>query len=178
MNTNIGIAFGAATYATNEPSGMTPGSVNLNVLRFNTTNVQTTVAYSTTNGTAMAGTNYVATSGTVTFNPGDSVKTITVPLLHDPRVTGDLTFTVGLSNPSGSAQLTPPSTATVIIHDADAGLSFLDSTDERGQERGQRVDCRRLFQSQCRAGGGELLDQPRHAPSRWWITPPRAARWC
>ncbi len=127
LNTNIGIAFSAATYATNEPPGMTPGSVNLSVLRFNTTNVQTTVAYSTTNGTAMAGTNYVATSGTVTFNPGDSVKTITVPLLHDPRVTGDLTFTVGLSNPSGSAQLTPPSTATVIIHDADAGLSFLNS---------------------------------------------------
>src|SRR5208282_4265186 len=124
LNTNTGIAFGAATYATTEPSGFTPGSVVLSVVRFNNTNVVTTVNYSTTNGTAMAGTNYVAASGTVTFNPGDSVQTITVSMLHDPRLTGDLTFTVGLSSPSGGAQLTAPSVATVIDHDAETGLSF------------------------------------------------------
>ena len=127
LNTNIGIAFGAAAYVTNEPSGITPGFLILSVIRFNNTNVQTLVDYSTTNGTAMAGTNFVAASGTLTFNPGDSVQTVTLTLLHDPRVTGDLAFTVGLSTNvlGGTAQLTPPSMATVILHDADAGLSFL-----------------------------------------------------
>jgi uncharacterized delta-60 repeat protein len=139
LNTNIGIAFGAATYAVTEPYGFMPGSVTLSVVRFNNTNVQTTVNYATTNGTAVAGTNFVATSGTLTFNPGDSIKTITVPLLYDPLVTGDLKFTVGLSNPSGSAQLTPPATATVTIHDADAGLSFLASAMNVAKSAGSAV---------------------------------------
>ena len=36
------------------------------------------VNYSTANNTATAGSDYVATSGTLTFNPGDTTKTITV----------------------------------------------------------------------------------------------------
>jgi len=124
LNTNIGIAFSAATYTATEPSGFASGSVTLNVLRLNGTNGTTTVNYSTTNGTAMAGTNYTASSGTVTFTNGQSVQAITIPLLHDPRVTGDLTFKVGLTNPSAGAQLTSPSTATVVVHDSDAGVSF------------------------------------------------------
>ena len=126
LNTNIGVAFDSPIYTTTEPApfAVVSNSITLNVLRFNTTNVQTTVSYSTTNGTAVAGTNFVATNGTVVFNPGETLKTIVVPLLYDPLVTGDLAFTVGLSNPSGTAQLTPPSVATVIVHDSDAGLSF------------------------------------------------------
>ena len=139
LNTNIGIAFGSATYVTNEPFGTASGSVILNVVRFNNTNGQNTVNFSTTNGTAVAGTNFVATSGTLTFNPGDSVKTITVPLLYDHFVTGDLAFTVGLSNPSGTAQLVAPSTATVIIHDADAGLSFLASATSVAKSAGSAL---------------------------------------
>ena len=126
LNTNIGVAFDSPLYTTTEPApfAVVSNAITLNVLRFNTTNVQTTVSYATADGTAVAGTNYVATNGVVTFNPGETLKTIVVPLLYDPLVTGDLAFTVILSNPSGTAQLTPPSTATVLVHDADAGLSF------------------------------------------------------
>ena len=125
LNTNTGIAFVSATNAYTEPSSLAAGLLNLNVIRFNNTNGTTTVNYSITNGTAVAGTDFVGvTNGVLTFNPGDSVKSIAVTTLHNTNVTGDLFFTVGLSNPSGLAQLTPPSFTVVTDHDADAGLSF------------------------------------------------------
>jgi len=61
-----------------------------------------TVAYATSNGSAQAGSDYTATSGTLTFAAGTTSQVITV------NVTGDLvdeqneTFTVTLSNPSGA----------------------------------------------------------------------------
>jgi len=127
-NTNTGIAFVSGANAFTEPSGLANGTVLLNVVRYNNTNGTTTVYYSTTNGTAVAGTNFVGvTNALLTFNPGDSIKQIAIATIHDPLVTGDLFFTVGLSNPSGSAQLTPPSYTVVTDHDADAGISFLTS---------------------------------------------------
>ena len=126
LNTNIGLAFVSAANAFTEPSSLVSSTVALNVVRFNNTNGTTQVYYSTTNGTAVAGTNFVGvTNALLTFGPGESVKPIVITTLHDPRVTGDLFFTVGLAGPSGSAQLTPPSFTVVTDHDADAGLSFL-----------------------------------------------------
>jgi hypothetical protein len=117
---NIGLAFTAATNAVSETSGF----VSLSVSRLYGINSTTTVHYATTNGTALANVNYYATSGTLTFNPGESVKSIIVPLIYDTNVTGDLTFTVGLASPSAPAQLIPPSFTTVVVQDAEAGLSF------------------------------------------------------
>jgi uncharacterized delta-60 repeat protein len=126
LNTNVGLAFALGTNSFTEPSGTVNGSVVLNVIRLNNTNGTTTVYYSTTNGTAVAGTNFIGvTNALLTFNPGDSVKPITLTTIHDPLVTGDLFFSVGLFNPSLGAQLTAPSVTTVIDHDADAGISFL-----------------------------------------------------
>jgi Calx-beta domain len=126
LNTNTGIAFASAANAFTEPSGVVAGTVSLNVVRYNNTNGSVSVNYSTTNGTAVAGVNFVGvTNGILTFNAGESVKPITIATLHDTNVTGDLFFTVGLANPSGSAQLTPPAYTTVTDHDADAGISLI-----------------------------------------------------
>ena len=51
-----------------------------------------------------------------------------MPLIYDPQVTGDLQFTVGLSNPSNPALLIAPSVTTVVEQDADAGVSFTSAT--------------------------------------------------
>jgi uncharacterized delta-60 repeat protein/uncharacterized repeat protein (TIGR01451 family) len=110
----------------------TDGSVTITVNRV-VTNGITTVHYATTNGTALAGTNYLAKSGDLTFNNGESVKTFPITLLRDPRVTGPLSFTIGLSNPlnvsnpSAQVQLGTPSIALVNIQDADPGISFLNT---------------------------------------------------
>ncbi|MDD1429939.1 hypothetical protein MEO42_02175 [Dolichospermum sp. ST_sed6] len=60
-----------------------------------------TVNYATANGTATAGSDYTATTGTLIFNvnPGETSKKITVPILGDTLVEGNETFFVNLSNP-------------------------------------------------------------------------------
>lgn len=58
------------------------------------------VSYATANGSAIAGTDYTATSGTITWAAGDvSPKTIAVPVLSVSAPSLDKQFTVGLSNP-------------------------------------------------------------------------------
>jgi hypothetical protein len=61
-----------------------------------------TVAYTTIDGSALAGTDYQATSGTLTFAPGQATQTITVPVLADPNPDGAETFTVELSAPGNA----------------------------------------------------------------------------
>jgi hypothetical protein len=62
-----------------------------------------TVNYATADGTALAGTNYTATSGTLTFVPGWTTETIAVPLLDSGSQTTPLTLTLNLSSPVGGA---------------------------------------------------------------------------
>ena len=61
-----------------------------------------TVDYATENGTATAGTDYTATSGTLTFAPGETAKTVEVPVADDTVSDDGETLTLALSNPSGA----------------------------------------------------------------------------
>ncbi|MBL1211091.1 Calx-beta domain-containing protein, partial [Geminocystis sp. GBBB08] len=61
-----------------------------------------TVQYATANGTAIAGSDYTATSGTLTFSPGQISKTITIPILNDSVNEFDENFNLTLSNPSNA----------------------------------------------------------------------------
>jgi hypothetical protein len=60
-----------------------------------------TVQYATSDGTAAAGVNYVATSGTVTFAAGEVQKTVTVSTIDDGVYKPDAYFRMTLSNPTG-----------------------------------------------------------------------------
>ena len=55
----------------------------LSVLLSQTSTATVTVDYATSDGSALAGGDYTATSGTLTFAPGETVKAITVPILDD-----------------------------------------------------------------------------------------------
>ena len=59
------------------------------------------VDWAVTDGTATAGEDYTAVSGTLTFNPGETVKTISIPVLEDDAADGEETLTLTLSNPAG-----------------------------------------------------------------------------
>lgn len=61
----------------------------------------TTVSYATADGTALAGQNYTAASGTLTFAPGETSKGILVRTLDDGVLDPTRSFTVNLSNPTG-----------------------------------------------------------------------------
>jgi sugar lactone lactonase YvrE len=60
------------------------------------------VAYSTTDGSAHQGTDYTATSGTLTFAPGQTTRTVLVPLRNDSIAEPAETFTLNLSSPVGA----------------------------------------------------------------------------
>ena len=72
-----------------------------------------TVDYATSDGTATAGHDYTATSGTLTFNPGDAAKSINVPLLDDAVDDGGETMTVTLSNASNARIADATATGTI-----------------------------------------------------------------
>ncbi len=118
-----GISFVTATNTLPENSGV----VSLAVQRLYNTNSTVTVQYKTVNGTARASTNYTYTSGTLTFTNGEVLKTVSVPLIDYTNITGNLYFSVSLTNPVG-AQLLSPSNSVVVLQDAEAGLSFSTST--------------------------------------------------
>jgi aryl-phospho-beta-D-glucosidase BglC (GH1 family) len=73
-----------------------------------------TVNYNTAPGTATAGVDYVATSGSITFAPGETSKTVDVPVLSDLFVEPNETFSLVLSNP-GSATLSPGNAIATIV---------------------------------------------------------------
>jgi hypothetical protein len=61
-----------------------------------------TVAYATADGTARAGTDYQSVSGTLTFAPGQTQQTITVPINPATQANPDRTFFVNLASPDGA----------------------------------------------------------------------------
>ena len=78
-----------------------------------------TVDYRTSPGTATEGADYTAASGTVTFAPGDTAKTISVPIVDDDVEDGGETFTVTLSNPAGATLGNRTATGTIHNNDDD-----------------------------------------------------------
>ncbi len=64
---------------------------------------QISVNYGTAEGSASVGTDFTPTSGTLVFSPGDTERTITVPVSTDTQPENDETFFVNLVNPTGNA---------------------------------------------------------------------------
>ncbi|MBK9395562.1 MAG: hypothetical protein IPN40_17535 [Uliginosibacterium sp.] len=61
-----------------------------------------TVAYGTTGGTATSGVDFTATSGTLTFAPGATVATFSVPITNDTTFEGSESYSVSLSTPTNA----------------------------------------------------------------------------
>ena len=82
-----------------------------------------TVDYATSDGTgsngAVAGVDYTAASGTLTFAPGEMAKTVSVAVFEDTHDEGEETLTFTLSNPSGGNAWLEDATATGIIENSD-----------------------------------------------------------
>ena len=67
-----------------------------------------------TAGTATTGTDFVAASGTLSFNAGEATQTIPVQVLGDTDSEPNETFFVTLSNPVGATLGTASATGTII----------------------------------------------------------------
>tara|TARA_R110002111_G_scaffold144910_2_gene211248 strand:+ start:60150 stop:84038 length:23889 start_codon:yes stop_codon:yes gene_type:complete len=89
------------------------------------------VDYSTFNGSAISGSDYLTTSGTLTFNFREHTKTITVSLIDIDRVEADETFLVNLSNIQSSTAdvvFTDDQGEVTIVDDDQATISINDVT--------------------------------------------------
>ncbi|MBP2302223.1 cellulase family glycosylhydrolase [Azospirillum picis] len=75
----------------------------------------TTIDYATEDGTAKAGSDYTAASGSLTFQPGETSKTISVHVTGDHATEGSENFLLHLSN--GNALL-GTATGTILDHAA------------------------------------------------------------
>jgi chitinase len=76
-----------------------------------------TVKYATADGTALAKSDYTATSGTLTFSPGQTTRTIAVALKVDRKREPNETFTVRLSSAVGATIDDAVATATIANDD-------------------------------------------------------------
>jgi hypothetical protein len=85
-----------------------------------------TVQFATADGTAVAGADYTAASGTITFPPGSTEQTITVEVLPDLLDETDETFTLALSGASGAAVVDGTAVGTIVDDDTVPSVDALD----------------------------------------------------
>jgi hypothetical protein len=112
-----GTQLSAQTYSSNESNG----NLEVTVLRSGDLSKATAVDYATADGTATAGSDYTETDGTLTFAPGETSKTIDIPITNDNVYELPETFGLTLSSPSGPGivEILSPGAASLTINDND-----------------------------------------------------------
>ncbi|WP_446875094.1 DUF4347 domain-containing protein [Phormidesmis sp. 146-35] len=110
------LGFSVGQYTVNEDGN----AVTISVQRSGNTENNATVQYATSNGTATAGADYTAQTGTLTFLPGETIKTFQVAITNDVLGEPNETINLTLSNPTGGV-LDNQLTATITIADNDPG---------------------------------------------------------
>ncbi|MBU0766384.1 S-layer homology domain-containing protein [Patescibacteria group bacterium] len=113
-------------YSVDEESGM----ARISVVRTGGRKGAVTVDYTIAAGTATAGEDYEVVSGTLSFADSETSITFVVRILDDDLEEGDETITVALSEPTGGATITTPSTAVLTIKDDEVTASSGDSNGE------------------------------------------------
>ena len=118
-NFSIGrISFSATNYSCGEGDGY--GYVT--VVRTNGTAGIVSVRYTTADGTAKAGVDYIATNNILSFAEGETVKTIAIPVLNDAIREPDKTILLSLSDPTGGVGLGPNTKAVLTVYDSSLPL--------------------------------------------------------
>ncbi|MGB9178573.1 MAG: Calx-beta domain-containing protein, partial [Pyrinomonadaceae bacterium] len=107
--------FSESVYSVNEGAG----SRQITVERTGNTSGTVTVNYATSDGTAQTPPDYLFNAGTLTFGPGETVKSFDVVTFNDSLDEPDETLNLTLSNPTGLATLGTPNAATLMIVDND-----------------------------------------------------------
>ena len=92
-----------------------------------------TVSYDTSDATAIAGEDYEAASGTLTFQAGTVLRTIPVSPVDDDRAEPTETFVVKLSSPVGATLADAEGIGTITDNDDPPEVSIGDATGAEGE---------------------------------------------
>jgi len=121
LGTGVGqLQFSLANYSVSET-----GSVAvISVTRIFEAEGNVSVSFSTVNGTATNGLDFVATNGVLSFTGSESIKTFVVPVLNDGTAEAPETIRLVLVNATGGATLGVSDQATLTIVDDDPPVHF------------------------------------------------------
>jgi hypothetical protein len=143
-NANLSRAQGTGTIVDDDAPGLTVGNVSVVEGNSGTTYAvfavilspaatQTvTVSYATASGTATSGSDFTAASGTLSFSPGQTTRTVSVAVTGELAYETDETFTLNLSNAVNASTRSGTGTATITTDDAIPSLSVSDLTNSEG----------------------------------------------
>ena len=106
------------------------GAATITVNRNGNPLLAESVQYAASGGAATAGSDYTATSGTVTFGVGEMSKTFQVPITDDQAFEGDEALNVTLSNPQN---LTNPVDIQILGPNSQAALTIVDDDCRRSR---------------------------------------------
>jgi uncharacterized delta-60 repeat protein len=120
------LGFSAPAYFVNENGT----NALITVTRTNGSSGNVTVQFQTSNGTAIAGSDYSSTNGTLTFLNGQTERSFLVRITDDSAVEPDETINLTLLNPSGGASIgLANAILTIIDNDLPGGkVSFTSAT--------------------------------------------------
>ncbi len=122
------LQFSSAAYSVDENGG----AIQISVSRTGGADGTVAVQFSTSDGApglnsnqyAWSGSQYGSVNGTLTFGPGETSKTFTVPIYDNQSVANHKAFTVKLRNITGGAQLGTVTQAMVTIIENDSAIEF------------------------------------------------------
>lgn len=101
-------------------------AANFTVLLSPASSQTVTVQYNTANGTATGGSDYVATSGTLTFAPGQTSQPISILVQGDTTFEPTETFNVNLSNPTNATLGDDQGVGTILDDEPPPTISITD----------------------------------------------------
>ncbi len=117
------LQYSAATYTVPEDGRV----ATITVVRAGDLSLPAQVSYHTSDGTAIAGQDYDAARGTLTFEPGETVKTFPVRIRDDDLGEGDLTVNLHLTDLPPGYSLTARLNAVLTIVDNESAVAFAQS---------------------------------------------------
>ena len=94
------------------------GALTVTVQRTGGSTGDLTVEYATVDGTTIAGQDYTASSGTLTFTTGETSKTIQISIANDAATEPDEIFAVVLHNASNLEDLSAPNPLFITVQDS------------------------------------------------------------
>jgi large repetitive protein len=141
-NATIADGTGVGTIVDDEPrisigdTPVTEGNAGSTSATFTVTlsaayDVNVTVNYSTADGTATAGSDYQAASGTLTFAPGEISKTVTVQVIGDRLAEANEAFFINLSSPTNAVITDGQGVGTVVDDEPHIGIGTVTKAEGR-----------------------------------------------